>query len=154
MKETIRQIIDSASDVADATEKLEAAARKDKALREYLTEPYLSRACYEAVRSEYRAERAVLWTAPNYTQGGNGNRVREHARSLLDFPLPNGKRLRDAKRADLLEAAEFYAKQAANMQSKADWLSRIAEIVGRRKVENALSEHDVAALREEFEAAA
>lgn len=154
MQETINEIIQTAADVAEATQELMDAAKNNHELYVYLTEPFLQQACYNVVRSRYRSERRQLWTAPNYDQGGNGHRVREHARSLLDFPLPNGKRLRDATRADLLEAAEFYGKQAANMTAKAEWLQRVADIIGRKRVENALSEQQLQALRVECEAAA
>lgn len=151
MKDKIQSIIDHASDVADASRKLEEAARSDRELRDYLTEPYLKQACYNAVRSHYRVERREIWTAPNYTKGGNGQRVEQHARTLLDFPLPNGKRLRDATREDLLSAAEFYRRQSEDMAQKAHWLERIAEKTGRKKVGAALTVKQIESLRGETE---
>jgi len=153
MQEKIRSIIESATDVSEASRMLEEEARKDADLYNHLTEPFLARACYDAVRTEYQSERKQIWTAPNYTEGGNGHRVKEHARTLLDFPLPNGKRMRDATKADLLEASEFYRKQAADMARKARWLEQVAESVGKKKVGNALSAEDLEQMRSQYEAA-
>lgn len=143
----IRRAYDGSPDVATATEKLEKWARKDKALYDYLTDPYLSQACYNAIRGLCRSERRLIYTAPNYTKGGNGHRVEIHGRSLLDFPLPGGKRLRDATRQDLLEAADFYRKQAADMASKAAWLEKISERVGKKTVGEKLTSEQLEALK-------
>lgn len=148
-KEMIVHALALTDNVGEAAKLLEDWAQKNNELMRYLTEPFLKQACYEAVRTECRDKREKIWTAPNYTKGGNGHRVMNHAVSLMDFPLPNGKRLQDAKRSDLLEATEFYSKQAKNMQHKSNWLQRIAERVGRKTVKNAFSEEELAKLKEE-----
>ena len=38
--------------------------------------------------------------------------------SLLDFRLPSGKRLRDATREEVLEAAEYYGRQAREARKR------------------------------------
>lgn len=133
----VRDAVEQSPDTMSAAELLESWARIDRQLFDYLTKPWLSRACDDAVRAVTRGERAAIvrsWTAPNYTAGGNGHRVHTLARSLLDFPLPGGLRLRDARRDDLLGAAKFYRAQAVDMASKANWLESIAERVGRKQV--------------------
>ncbi len=41
------------------------------------------------------------------------------ADDLLNFELPSGKLLRDATKADLIEASAYYKAQAAEMEAKA-----------------------------------
>ena len=145
--ELVNYAFSESADVHEATNKLERWAKSNRDLYEYLTAPYLSRACYDAVRSCCRHDRKALYTAPNYTKGGNGDRVHQHAHSLLDFPLPGGKRLRDATRADLEAAANFYRQQAKDMANKADWLEAIAAKVGKKKVGSVLSAEALRSLK-------
>lgn len=53
---------------------------------------------------------------------------------LLDMPLSDGTRLRDATRFEVLETAERYQKQADTQSHRARWLQAIAAIIpdGRR----------------------
>jgi hypothetical protein len=50
------------------------------------------------------------------------------ARVLLDFPLANGRRLRDATREEVEEQAERYEHLADDMGRKARWLSAVAHL--------------------------
>lgn len=146
----VRDAVEQSPDTRSAAALLESWARIDRALFDYLTKPWLSRACDEAVRGVTRNERAAIcrpWTAPNYTLGGNGHRVHTLARSLLDFPLPGGMRLRDARKDDLLGASKFYRTQAVDMAAKADWLESIAERVGRKQVGNVFSDETLPPLK-------
>lgn len=135
----VRDAVAQSPDTRSAADLLESWARSDRELFDYLVKPWLTRACEEAVRTVTRSERAAIcrsWTAPNYTLGGNGHRVHTLGRSLLDFPLPGGMRLRDARKDDLLGAVKFYRSQAVDMAAKASWLEAIAERVGRKQVGN------------------
>jgi hypothetical protein len=144
--EIVRQAFDESPDVHTAARTLEQWAQNDRALYDYLTESYLATACYESVRGLCRSERRAVSLPPNYSAGGNGHRVAEHAESCLDFPLPGGKRMRHATQSDLREASEFYRKQAQDMQRKADWFAAIAERVGRKKVGTVFDDESLRAL--------
>jgi len=154
MQERIQQIVDESADVTEASRRLEEEARHCRELYDYLTSPALPKLCYAAVSQTYRDNRQKVWTAPNYTKGGNGHRVANHAQTLLDFPLPGGKRLRDATSQDLQEAAEFYAKQAADMSAKSAWLTRVGERVGGNKVADVMDADELDKLRRQEEAKA
>lgn len=144
-----RAALNETNDVAMAAKLLEVRAKKDPVLFRALTEPTLASICYDMVRGESQQQRRVAWTAPNYDAGGGGDRVLAHAeKTLLDFRLPNGMLLRDAKRADLMAAAQFYRAQALDMAHKAAWLDRVAEAVGNKAVGKALNADQLAQLRE------
>jgi hypothetical protein len=137
------------NEVQAATAILEDMACNDPDLYNALLSPFLNVAAYEACRALCRQQRQKIWTAPNYDQGGNGHRVLDHAMSLMDFPLPGGKRLRDATKADLEEASSFFAKQAADMSHKARWLSAIAsKVKGKKTVADVFDADSLAKLRE------
>ncbi len=135
-----RQALAETDNIVAAAKLLEQWAVTDQTLQFNLTEPYLPTACYEAIRRQSHREREIVWLPPNYTKGGNGQRILEYTKSLLDFRLPNGMRLRDAKKADLIEARDFYSKQAANMQHKVRWLDSIIRQVGRKTAGNAFTD--------------
>ena len=139
---------DSDGDVLAATERLEKMARKDVEIWQALTEGLLRNACYDACRAVCRADRRQIWYSPNYDAGGNGDRVKTHSASLMDLPLPGGKKLRDATKGDLLEASGFYLRQAAQMRGVADFFAAIAERVKRKTVGNTLTEADLRALKD------
>ena len=144
-----KALASSEGDLSKATEKMEKAVRANPTLFNELMWPLVHDACYDKLRSLVRTDREKIWTAPNYTQGGNGRRLHALASTLLDFPLPNGKRMRDASKADLVEAATFYGTQAKDMSHKARWLDAIAARVGRKKVGDVLSAEQLAKLQEE-----
>lgn len=138
--DAIRRIFDNSQAIREASKALQAEARTNPELYQYLLDPYLQEASYNAIRTICRRERRQLWTAPNYTAGGNGERVLSHASRLLDFPLPGGKRLRHAGHADVTGAREFYQRQAADMRSKANWLDRIAEVLADQAPETCVGD--------------
>ena len=146
--EIVRYIVDNAPTLQDAVNQIEERAKRDPGLKAYLTDPWLRRACEDAAGKMQRHNRDAAWTAPNYDPGGNGSRVLTHARTLLDFPLPNGVKLRDAKKGDLEEAARFYREQAEDMAAKAQWLDAIAAKVGRKKVASVFDADALQRLRE------
>jgi hypothetical protein len=51
----------------------------------------------------------------------------------MDFRLPSGKRLGDANRAELFEAADYYGKMAEASFRKARWLEARAQDVDALK---------------------
>ena len=91
--------------------------------------------------------RARSWTAPNYTKGGNGDRLVALADyQMLHFRLPNnGPRLCDATSEQVREAAAFYAADAADAAHKSRWLTAVADHLDSGQK---LTEQRVRALKE------
>lgn len=136
-------------DVLEATAILEQKARGDMDVWRALTDGLLKKACYDACRGICRTERRIIWNAPNYDAGGNGERIKAHSSTLMDWPLPGGMKLKDATKADLIAAAEFYAKQAANMQSISNWLNQIAKKVKNKTVGDSMTDDQLRKLRDD-----
>ena len=91
--------------------------------------------------------RAKSWTAPNYSKGGNGDRLVALADyQMLHFRLPNnGPRLCDATSEQVREAAAFYAADAADAAHKSRWLTAVADHLDSGQK---LTEQRVRALKE------
>ena len=125
-------------DVREATRAMENAVRSNRKLRDELTDPLLSNACYTAVSAQCRVERRKVWTPPaeklvaNRTTGSH-RVVQLAAGTLLMFPLPGGKKLGEATREEIAEAAQFYDAQATDMSVKARWLRLVAQSVPGNK---------------------
>ena len=128
--------------IINASHHMEKMVLADQAIYRTLMDPLLASACYAAVSKVNRSNRAVIWTAPNYTAGGNGSRVRElSSGNLLMFPLPGGLPLGEATRTEVSAAAEFYIKQSSDMSHKARWLTRIGDgLAGKKKVSSVYTE--------------
>jgi len=138
--------------VTDAAKLLEEWAHQDAELKAALLEPLLKQACYQAVTRACRVFRRKVWTAPNYTKSGNGQRVVALANSLMDFPLPGGVRLRDATKKQIEEAAGYYGRQARQMAVITAWLQRIySRLDHGSPVAEQLTEEQLVALREQVE---
>lgn len=135
-------------DVLEATAALEAMARNDVSVWQVLTEQLLKTACYDACRSICRSERRVIWNTTGSDAGGKGDRVKAHGNMLMDFPLPGGMKLRDATKQDLMDAAGFYERQAAQMTAVASWLSAIASKVKTKTVGDTLTEVQLRAIKD------
>lgn len=126
-------------DVQQAARLLEAAVRSDQALRDALTDPLLSGACYDAVRQHSIQARKKAWRQPVQTAAPKSNvdqsaRVVQLAKgTLLMFPLPGGKALGNAGRDELRAAEQFYGSQSADMAWKARWLQLVAQSLPKGK---------------------
>lgn len=153
---------DASGDLNIATEMMVAAAGKSSALRNALLEPYLETACREAVRRQIQSIRREVWTASKGKRAGSSapsavveqqqraRVVQLAAGTLMMFPLPGGKRLGEATREEVAAAAEFYAKQSADMGAKANWLrligqslpegKKVAEILTDRRLQELQAE--------------
>jgi len=120
-------------DVAKATRAMTEKVREDAALFRVLMDPLVEQAVYDAIRAVCRADRRRIWNAPTVHADDPATRVRAlssgTAATLLNMPLPGGKRLGLATRAEVSEAAEFYLRQASNMSAKGQWLRLIAQAV-------------------------
>jgi hypothetical protein len=131
-----RALDDAKGDVREATRMLETAVHQSRKLRDLLTEPLISNACYDAVRAQCRIERRSVWTPPleklvPSKSGVTGSHRVVHLATgtLLMFPLPGGKSLGQATRDDISKATEFYASQSKDMGHKARWLQLVAQSV-------------------------
>jgi len=133
--EAARAAFDAADgDIRVATAKMEQAVRGNRHLRDALTEPLISNACYTAVSAQCRSERKRVWTPPARTERFTPSKVSGAFRvtqlaagTLLMFPLPGGKKLGEATREEISEAASFYEAQAGDMATKARWLRLVAQ---------------------------
>ena len=149
-REIAQEIMEQAEgDVLTATELLEAFARQNVQVWQAVTESLLRTACYDACRAICRGERRVIWNAPGYDAGGGGERVKAHSASLMDWPLPGGKKLRDATKKDLLDAAGFYSMQASQMAAVSTWLECIAAKVKAKTVGETLTDTQLRKLRDD-----
>jgi hypothetical protein len=137
-------------DVLEATKILEAQCHADMDVWRAITQELLRNACYSACASICRQERRSIWTATNYDAGGNGDRIKQHSHSLMDFPLPGGKvKLRDATKAELEAACSFYDAQANQMAAISAWLALVAQKVKNKTVGESLTEAQLRKLREQ-----
>ena len=135
-------------DVIAAAKILERKARADTDVWIAVTQTLIATACYDACRAVCRSERRQIWVQENYSKSGNGERVKSHGhKTMLDWPLPGGMKLRDAKKADLVQASGFYQKQARSMESIARWLDAIAAQVGRKAVGSVFTDEELRALK-------
>lgn len=139
---------DSGNDIHAAQKMMEDMVNGHPPLFHNLMQPLVATACYDALRGVIRTDRKKVWTAPNYTKGGNGSRLETLGMTLLDFPLPNGMPLRKATKADVLDGANFYATQAKDMDHKSKWLEAIAAKVGNKTVGEKFTAEKLQALQE------
>lgn len=155
-------LVDAEGDAKSAVDLLEAAVRKDFELRMVLTDPLIRGACSDAVRAQIRTERKSSWTSqpkalPSPAKTPAGEPAAQVARvtklaegNLLMFPLPGGKRLQDASRKEITEAADFYEKQSDDMGTKARWLRLVAQsLPGRKTVGEVLTDDRLRELQAE-----
>lgn len=133
--EAAKAAFDAANgDVQIATKAFEQTVRGNRDLRDQLLDPLVSTACYDAIRRVCHQERRQVWKAPVHQpavyRGSDAARVVQLAAgNLLMFPLPGGKKLGEASRQEISDAAGFYAQQAGDMAHKARWLQLIAQSV-------------------------
>jgi len=133
-------------DTHNAAVILQETVSKRGGLYKALMDPLLTQACRDAIGLVVRTHRKSVWkhrtdSSERVVALAAGNLL-----SLMDFPLPGGKRLGDASRSEVSTAAEFYDRQAKDMAHKGRWLALIAQsvtdeqTVGQALDENRLSE--------------
>lgn len=112
--------------------------------------PHEERIAREYLSGVSRKRRRVVWTRPTGPDDRVVHLARAGMENLFAFPLPNGVRLGDATLDDVRAAAEFYAKQAADMAWKGRWLTAIAaKMKGRKPVRQCLKAEALKALQDE-----
>ncbi|MGF3026945.1 hypothetical protein ACQVP2_29525 [Methylobacterium aquaticum] len=134
---------DAGGDMREAARRLEGNVRRSRALRDELTDPLISAACWDAIRQQCRSNRSRIWHTPvsvapsrpqlpaqtSAPKADAARVIQLAAGNLMLFPLPGGRPLGQATRQEIAAAAEFYATQAADMGVKARWLALVAEAV-------------------------
>lgn len=149
-----KALADANGDVREATRAMEAAVRGNRRLRDDLTDPLIANACYSAVTAQCRVERRKVWSPPAEklvaSRVTGAHRVVQLATgTLLMFPLPGGKKLGEATRDEISEAAEFFGKQASDMDHKARWLRLVAQSVpGDKTAADVLTDRRLRELQE------
>lgn len=111
----------------------------------------VEKAVESVVGSVMRTDRAMIYQSHTRTNAAGQKAVAALAggiaRSIFDFPLAGGVKLRDATREQVEKQAEIYAAFAKDQATKAAWLREIANRMGSAaKVSDALKESDVEAM--------
>ena len=145
---------EAGGNVRQATDILVARAIEDREFLQQHFHEVIRRACYDAVAACVRQERRAVWVMPQPTTEQRRRQIVSMAegvrQTLHDFPLPGGKRLGDATREEVIEAAEFFGKQARDMAWKSRWLAHVAQSVPPgRKVADVLTPERLEELRQE-----
>lgn len=135
--------------IEDATDRLFDLVTADKIFIAEHMPAILRTWCGDQIGALVGNIRLKAWTPPNADPGQRQSRLTEAVMSLLDFPLPGGKRLADASRPEVEAGALFYRKQADDMAWKARWLQLIAAKMGDQpNVAAALDAADLAKMQE------
>lgn len=136
------------NDVGKAAQVLEDRVLANETLFRDLMRPLVGMICYELVGQVVRKDRkAIIDTVKEADTAEEGlRRLISASLAMLDFPMLNGKLLRNASAADCIETAEFYQKQAGDMAGKARWLKAIARRIGSKTVGAVLTEKDAVAM--------
>lgn len=124
-----RESLDKASgDTTAATEALVARLLSSKALlRAVIANAVADAVSYRVEMSMRTRRRDIVAATTGPGRAGVVSLARGLTMALLDMPLANGVRLRDASRAQVVEQATRYERQAADMGRKARWLTIIAQ---------------------------
>lgn len=128
LSDIARQCLDKSNgDRRSAANLLIAIVDKNKSIREALLSPLLEQAAWAAIAHSARQERRPYWNTPNIDNtAGITALAREHAKSLLDYPMFTGKTLGDSTRVEVEEAARIHRSQAETARIRATWFSKIA----------------------------
>ena len=139
LSELARDALEAANnDTAAAAKTLVARVIQDPMLLRHVIEEAVRVAVSTQVNTALRSDRASILrsvTAPPANKPRlDGAAIQAVLmRNLLDFPLAGGLLLRDASKSDVLDQVERYSKQAADMNHKARWLSRVADAIPAKK---------------------
>lgn len=141
---------DADGDTRMAADRLSARLRDDDELRLAIVDDAVTAFAEDAVEDQMRADRRAIWAGRTTNAKTSVSDLASGLmHSLLDFPLRNGKRLRDADREEVLEQANSYLVSARDMALKGRWLIMISERVeAGRTVGECVSEADAVALRD------
>lgn len=153
----LTQVIEAALDnaqglVQQAADEVYDKVTNNDVLYRQLMDPLVKQACYDAVRGYQHNERSAIFAASPQPQTRSPEEQRAAVealaegtrKSLLNLPLPSGKRLGDATKAEVLEAARFYTNQGTSMLQRALFFNKIADKLNRNQiVRNVLDESEL-----------
>ena len=144
---------DADGDRHKALPALVARLKAHKQLYSQVVDKLVERACLDELGNVVRDGRSTIWSGGGASATEASERVAALARSnLLNFALPNGKRLANASRAECMEYGDGYLKQGKTMCHLGRWLRLIGQSVPDGKVvHKVLSEERLNELREEAE---
>lgn len=140
-----RRALDEADgDVRQAVEIFSGWVAKDKMLRNSVVSAVFSLAGKSQISGHNRHDRATISKAADSGRASVEALATGMTRTLLDFPLIGGKKLRDANRDDLGAAIETYRKQADTNIHRAKWLTAIADMTPKQGVVSDVLDEDKA----------
>lgn len=132
----------SGGNIAEAAAAMNEALRDDEGLRTSLIEAALEALNFNAAYKLMRSERTAMLDevarpTPNWTPGaakGATSRSKTSVaalvpgitRTLLDFPLAGGLKLRDARLEDVARQASIYMTQGNEMLRRGRWMAAIS----------------------------
>jgi hypothetical protein len=125
-----------------------------------LRETLINRAVWDLVRhAESRARASLVGKTPQNPDDTSGlhamakERKAQVSKSLLDFALPGGKRLRYATRPELTEAADWYLALGRTCGLRGRWIQHIAGAMpdDEKRVEDVISDAQAKTLYEASE---
>lgn len=145
---------ESDNDVTKAKRLARERLSCDHALREELTRPLIEAAIDSALDTEWRALRMASWHKPRVLQTGElstpSPRLRAgYEQMLMDYQMPEGKRLRDCTKAELEKWSALMLEQGKTTMERGRWFALIASELPRRDalVGKALAEADLKRLQ-------
>lgn len=129
----VRQAWETAQTNTEAGENLLSMMRADPELWREVLEPFERQAASLAVQRRKIQQRNYLFNRPSAPDDRVKMLARTNAVTLLDSRLPSGKRLGDATREDVAQAAEFYAGRATIMAGRATFYRTVGEKLRGKK---------------------
>lgn len=136
----------------EAVDALLAMMHADPALYRLAMQKHERRIAQDHIAGARSRQRSLAWNKPKRPMAADvliGSLVTATTEiSLLYFPLPSGRRLGEAERSEVIEAAKQYNAQARDMNAKALWLAAVAEAMPAGSVvKDVLTENDLENLR-------
>lgn len=148
LHEAISEAWAGAQSNADALENMLALMAANPDVYAAAMEPHERSIAQALVAGFKRERRAYIWNRPSAPDSRVEALTRANAVSLFDMRLPSGKRLGDAVKSDLVEAAAFYADLAKRNDDKAKFLAAVAQkMKGARTVSSVWSAAELEEIR-------
>jgi hypothetical protein len=154
---TLSSLAKSALDASDgdtqkAIDALVSQLSADAGLLRLIIRDAVSDAVSYRVELQMRNKRRQILASTTSTRGAVIALSSGLSMALLDFPLANGLKLREATRADVVAAADRYALVSKDMRHKAKWLQAIAQsIPDGKRVGDVMTDERAAELFKETE---
>lgn len=155
-----RDAMDGCNNYREGAAVLLSWAERDQALWNAIMEPFAMNACISAIQkamATYRTrivENIKHEAAKGLTAADEASRAKAllsvNYMSVMDFPLPGGRRLGDATMADLEEAIAFTSRLRSAYTVQEKWYRKVYEMMARdptKRVSEVLTEDAVRAAR-------